>query len=71
MDYSVVEPAYGGGAHNVRTDPLFAAPGDYHLQPTSPARGAGDPALTTGVDFDNEPRPRGAGAFDSGADEVP
>jgi hypothetical protein len=68
--YSVVEPAYGGGSNNVRMDPLFQAVGNFHLQATSPARGAGDPALTTGVDFDNESRPQGGGAIDCGADEI-
>ena len=71
VSYSVVEPAYAGGTNNVRMDPLFVAPGNFHVQPTSPARGAGDPALTIGVDFDNESRPQGGAAFDSGADEVP
>lgn len=71
VNYSVVEPAYGGGTGNVREDPLFAAVGDFHLQSTSPARGAGDPAMTVGVDYDNEPRPQGGAVFDCGADEVP
>lgn len=72
VDYSVVEPAYAAGAHNVRADPMFQALGNIHLQATSPARGAGDPALVTpAVDVDGERRPQGAGAFDCGADEVP
>jgi hypothetical protein len=71
VSYSVVEPAYAGGTNNVRMDPLFQAVGNFHLQATSPARGAGDPALTMGVDFDNEARPQGGGAFDCGADEIP
>jgi hypothetical protein len=71
VDYSVVEPGYAAGAHNVRTDPLFQAVGDFHLQATSPARECGDPALTTGVDFDDEPRPQGGAELDCGADEVP
>lgn len=71
VNYSVVEPAYAGGANNVRMDPLFQALGNFHLQGGSPARGAGDPALTVGVDFDNEIRPQGGAAFDCGADEIP
>jgi hypothetical protein len=71
VSYSVVEPAYAGGTNNVRVDPLFQAVGNFHLQATSPARGAGDPALTIGVDYDNESRPQGGAAFDCGADEVP
>lgn len=68
--YSVVEPAFVGGTNVVRQDPLFQAVGDFHLQATSPARGAGDPAFTIGADFDNEPRPQGDAAFDCGADEI-
>lgn len=71
VDYSVVEPPYAGGAHNVRNDPLFQAVGDVHLQAASPARECGDPALVMGVDYDNEVRPQGGAVFDCGADEVP
>jgi hypothetical protein len=70
VDYSVVEPAYAGGTGNVRLDPLFVAAGDFHIQATSPARGAADPGSTITVDRDFQPRPQG-GAKDCGADEVP
>ncbi len=73
INYSVVEPSYVGGVGNVRTDPMFVAAGDFHIQATSPARGAADPASTVTVDRDFQPRPQGTppGPNDSGADEVP
>lgn len=71
VNYSVVDPSYAGGTGNVRVDPLFVAAGDFHIQATSPARGAADPASTITVDRDFEPRPQTAGAKDCGADEVP
>jgi hypothetical protein len=71
IDYSVVDPTYAGGTQNVRVDPLFLAAGDFHIQTTSPARGAASPASAIMVDHDNQPRPQTAGAADCGADEVP
>jgi len=63
----------GTGTNNLTMDPLFvSAPVDYHLMATSPVRGAGDPAQTTTVDIDGEPRPQPSGTPpDLGADEVP
>ncbi|MFN0246740.1 MAG: hypothetical protein ACKV2T_07510 [Kofleriaceae bacterium] len=69
IDYSVVDPAYVGGTQNLRVDPVFLAAGDFHLQATSPARGAASPASALTVDFDNQARPQGAA--DCGADQVP
>ncbi len=71
VNYSVVDPSYAGGTANVRMDPLFVALGDVHLQATSPARGAADPAVMTAVDRDNQPRPQGGTASDCGAYERP
>lgn len=55
--------------HNVTTDPLFvnAASGDFHLQPTSPAIGAGSPTGAPSHDFDGVARSATApsvGAFE-------
>lgn len=71
IDYSVVPAAYPGGTQNVRTDPLFVAAGDFHIQAMSPARGAAASTSMLAVDRDFEPRPQGGGAADCGADEVP
>ncbi len=72
VDYSVVDPAYATGAHNVRTDPMLLGVGDYHLGAMSPARGIADPALTSpALDRDGERRPQTGSTFDVGADEVP
>lgn len=51
--------------------PAFVDPAtdDYHLRPTSAARGQADPNATLRLDIDGEPRPQGA--FDIGADEIP
>ena len=58
------------GPHDVvGSNPLFAAPGDYHLQAASPAVDAGDSAHAPSNDFDGNPRPRGSGV-DLGAFEV-
>jgi hypothetical protein len=58
------------GPHTLQADPMFLDPleNDYHLQPSSPAIGAGLalPRITT--DLDSNPRPRGAG-YDIGAYE--
>lgn len=64
----------GGGAPgtgNFDADPQFVhLRGDYHLLPTSPCIGRGDPTPTFFVypDFDGDPRP--AGSADVGADQV-
>lgn len=72
VDYSIVEPTYAAGAHNLRVDPMFTAAGDFHIGAASPARGLADPALTSpAIDRDGQSRPQGPGAFDVGADEVP
>lgn len=72
VDYSIVEPTYAAGAHNLRVDPMFTAAGDFHIGAASPARGLADPALTSpAIDRDGQGRPQGPGAFDVGADEVP
>jgi hypothetical protein len=60
----------GTGATNINADPLFVnvLQGNFHIQATSPARDAADPAATLAVDFDGDPRPQGARS-DMGADE--
>jgi hypothetical protein len=56
---------------NVNADPLFVDPArsNFHLQATSPAKDAADPAATTNIDIDGDARPQGSGR-DMGADEV-
>jgi hypothetical protein len=72
VEHSVVDAYSGPGTANTTGDPLFVAAGDVHLQATSPARGAGDPAVTARVDYDGDVRPQpAASAPDCGADEVP
>jgi hypothetical protein len=62
-----------GGTGNLDMPPIFVAPqatvGNFHLAPGSPGIDVADPASTTSIDFDGDPRPVGAG-FDMGADEV-
>jgi hypothetical protein len=64
---SIVSNAPAPGITNV--DPRFVNPagGDYHLQPSSPAKDAVGTGPAT--DFEGDLRPRGAG-FDIGADEA-
>jgi len=61
--FSDIGPATFAGRGNLAGDPQFvsAATGDFHLQVTSPARDAADPAATLAVDLDGAPRPQGAG----------
>jgi hypothetical protein len=71
--YSDIGPETVAGTGNISDDPLFvdADNRDFHLQPTSPARDAGDPAAaaTSSRDVDGDTRPAGR-APDMGADEV-
>ena len=64
------------GTHISVVDLPVPLPGDYHLLGTSPVIDAGTAEAATnpvigapGTDYDDEPRPGGAG-FDMGADEV-
>jgi hypothetical protein len=71
--YSVVDTSADVDPTNLMADPVFvdAAGGNYHLQPTSPARGAADPALVTTIDHDGDARPQPTGSVaDAGADEI-
>lgn len=63
------------GPGNLSRDPLFAGPawgtpGDYHLQPGSPAIDAGAPAGAPAIDLEGQSRPQGPapdiGAYESG-----
>ncbi len=69
--YSDIGPQTVAGTGNINLDPMLvnAANRNFHLQPTSPARDAADPAATLGFDLDSDPRPQGS-APDIGADEV-
>jgi hypothetical protein len=55
---------------NLQADPQFAGPGDYHLQPTSPAIDAALPGYGPDSDYDGNPRPTGnapdIGAYEGG-----
>jgi len=62
------------GTGNVSGDPQFASVNgqDFHIALGSPADNAGDPAASTAIDFDGNPRPQPAGSPpDIGAFEVP
>jgi hypothetical protein len=65
-DYAGVEPA----PHDLAVDPRFhdSTGGDYHLSGDSPCIDAGAPTQYPASDFEDDPRPLGAGP-DIGADE--
>ncbi len=72
--FAAYRAATGQDASSLFADPAFsdAAAGDFHLQGTSPAINAGDPAFVPGageVDLDGTPRVNGA-RVDLGADEA-
>jgi hypothetical protein len=69
--YSDIGPTAVSGTGNFNAPPMFVNPmqNDFHLQSTSPARDAADPAASLGVDIDGDVRPQGA-ARDIGADEI-
>lgn len=69
--YSDIGPVPVTGASILSSDPLFVDPvhNNFHLQVSSPARDAADPAAALAVDVDGDVRPQGAGR-DMGADEI-
>jgi hypothetical protein len=71
-NYSDIGPDTVIGTGNMNADPLFINPtqSNFHLQPTSPARGRADPGSTVRIDIDGETRPQGNG-YEMGADEIP
>lgn len=52
LNHSCTTPLPGSGTNNFTADPQLASP--THLSPTSPCRGAGSAALTTGFDLDGD-----------------
>lgn len=71
-DYVDMVGTLDSASGNISDNPLFVGAGDYHLQPGSPCRDAGNagaPELPT-TDIDGEKRTQGA-APDMGADELP
>ncbi len=71
--YSVSNQALTGSNNLTTTDPKFVNPtqNDYHIQTSSPAVAAADPAAAVTSDIDGDTRPAPAGTrADCGADEV-
>ena len=68
--YSDIGPDTASGIGNINADPQFVnvAQLNIHIQATSPAKDAADPAATITTDIDNDVRPQGPGR-DIGADE--
>jgi hypothetical protein len=69
--YSDIGPTPVAGTGNLSSDPQFVDPAhdNFHLQVSSPARDAADPAAALAVDIDGDTRPQGA-RRDMGADEI-
>lgn len=70
--YSLIEAdASVTGSNNLTDNPMFLDTNNanYHIQPSSPAVNAADPAATLDIDFDGDSRPMGS-ARDIGADEA-
>lgn len=74
FDYTLASPqttTLGGVGNQLGVDPMFvnAAAGDFHLQSSSPAVDAADPASSNTSDFEGTLRPQGSandlGAFES------
>jgi hypothetical protein len=72
-EVSVTSTGTGNQVTGIDTIFVNRTAGDFHLAPTSIARGAGEPGqLMVKVDFDGNPRPNPAGTnSDSGAFEAP
>jgi len=67
VTYSDVQGGYAG-AGNINADPMFLAPGDYHIFLASPCVDVANPVGAPADDIDGDVRPQGAG-YDIGADE--
>jgi len=69
--YSDIGPVSAPGTGNITAAPQFLDPvhDNFHLQGSSPARDAADPAATLAIDVDGDARPQGA-RRDMGADEI-